>query len=253
MNLDAFQFPKYHRQTLRIHSYEVDFNQKLSVTALFNYLQEIAWEHAHLLGYGWEHLLQKKWFWALSRVEAEIFRLPKWTEQVTLLTWPRGVDGIFALRDFEMYDQLGNILVVASSSWLVLNIDTRRPVRADWYSDFDFANRTALGRNASKLVEQLFEPEFTELLDVRIGDIDMNLHVNNVRYIDWAYNTFSIDHFRDLYPSMVVVNFNAEAKTNDRIEVTRFESNQYENVFEIKNAETSKNLCRLMFRWQKIL
>lgn len=251
MDLDAYRFPQYHRHALKVHSYEVDFNQRLTVTALFNYLQEIAWEHAHLLGYGWEHLLQKNWFWVLSRVEVEIYRLPQWTDEVTLITWPRGVDGVFALRDFEIFDQQGSKIIAATSSWLVLNIQTRRPVRSDWYSDFNFANRSALPHNASKLAEQITNPEYIERFDVRIGDIDMNRHVNNVRYIDWAYNTFCMDHFQNFYPSRVVVNFNAEGKANDIITVTRFQSAQDESVVEINNAETSKNLCRLLFGWEK--
>ncbi|HON71415.1 acyl-[acyl-carrier-protein] thioesterase [Tenuifilum sp.] len=252
MNFDTYQFPKYHRHKLKVHSYEVDFNQRLTVTALFNYLQEIAWEHAHLLGYGWEHLLQKGWFWALSRVEVEIYRLPAWTDEVVLLTWPRGVDGIFALRDFEVYDHLGNKIIAATSSWLVLNIQTRRPVRAEWYSDFDYATRSSLGRNATKLVEQSVSPEFSEKFDVRIGDIDMNQHVNNVRYIDWAYNTFSIEHFKSYFPKRVVVNFNAEGKANDSIIASRFQNSQDESIVEIANASNGKNLCRLMFEWGKI-
>lgn len=252
MIFDTFKFPQYHRHTLKIHSYEVDFNQRLTVTALFNYLQEIAWEHAHLLEYGWEHLLKKGWFWVLSRVEVEIDRLPKWTEEVTLITWPRGVDGVFALRDFELYDSQGNKIIAATSNWLVLSIKTHRPVRSDWFSDFNYANRSALGHNASKLVQQVGSPEFTERFDVRIGDIDMNQHVNNVRYIDWAYNTFSIEHFKSYFPKRVVVNFNAEGKANDSIIASRFQNSQDESIVEIANASNGKNLCRLMFEWGKI-
>lgn len=250
--LDTFQFPRYHKHFLKIHSYEVDFNQKLTVTALFNYLQEIAWEHAHMLGYGWEHLLQKDWFWVLSRVEVEIFRLPGWTEPVTLVTWPRGVDGVLALRDFEIYDQQGKRIIAATSSWLVLSVKTRRPVRAEWFSEFDFANRSALGRNASKLTELDNQPKFTETISVRVGDIDMNQHVNNVRYIDWAYNTFEAEHFKLYYPSRVVVNFNAEGKGEDKLIVNRFQSEQGDSFVEINHNESGKNLCRLMFGWQKI-
>ena len=252
MNLDTLQFPQFYKHSTKIHSFEVDFNQKLTVTALFNYLQEIAGEHAQLLGYGWEHLLQKDWFWVLSRVEVVINRLPRWTEQVTLITWPRGIDGIFALRDFEMYDDHGQRIIAVTSSWLVLSIQTRRPVRVDWFSNFNFARNTAMERNAPKLAERDNSPEFSETLVVRVGDIDINHHVNNVRYIDWAYNTFSIDHLKNFSPSRVVVNFNAEGKANDTIAVTRYQSQKSESVVEINNTKTGKNLCRLLFEWEKI-
>ncbi|MDI3527945.1 MAG: hypothetical protein PWR03_2129 [Tenuifilum sp.] len=252
MVLSSYQLPKYHKHSIRIHSYEVDFNQKLTVTALFNYFQEIAWEHAHILGYGFEHLLQKGLFWVLSRVEAEIYRLPRWTEQVTLLTWPRGSDGIFAFRDFEMYDECGKRIIAATSSWLVLNAKSHRPVRINWFSDFDFAQRNALDRNAAKLLEAGGVPDFSEKISVRIGDIDMNQHVNNVRYIDWAYNTFSIEHFKNFYPARVAVNFNAEAKAGDLLAISLFQDQNGESLVDITSADNNKNLCRLMFYWKKI-
>ncbi len=252
MDLNRYTFPQYHLQQIRVHSYEVDLNRRLTITALFSLLQEIAWEHAHLLRYGWEHLLQKGWFWALSRLDVELYQIPAWTEELTLVTWPRGLDGIFALRDFEFYNSLGERVIAATSSWLVLNIETRRPVRDSWHSDFDFVERSALSANAAKLSGVNGIPVYTEPLNVRIGDIDMNMHVNNVRYIDWAYNTFGIEHFQSYIPQKVVVNFNAEAKANQQVDVIRFQPEPNQSLIDINFAGNGKNLCRLMFYWKKI-
>lgn len=252
MDLSDFKLPQYYQHDLLVHSYEVDLNQRLSITSIFNYLQEIAWEHAKRLKYGWDDLNEKGWFWALSRVEVEIHRLPQWTEKIRLLTWPRIADGLFALRDFEIYDAQGEKIIAATSSWLVVNIQNRRPVRVgEWYNEFDYSKREALGRMASKISDSGTNPVFSEKLEVRIGDIDMNQHVNNVRYIDWAYNTFSFGHYKQYTPKTVIVNFNAEALASDLISVDLFEMPEHSNIVNINRASDSRNLCKLQFKWNK--
>lgn len=255
MKLSDFSNPaQFYQHDIVVRSYEVDFNQNLRVTALFNYLQEIAWEHAENLDFGWDDLNGKGCFWALSRIEVEITRLPRWTDRVTLITWPRPADGIFARRDFALFDSEGNQLVAATSSWLVVNVSNRRPVRiAEWYSNREFSSLFALSSAASKIVDSgCSMPAVSESLCVQVGDIDMNQHVNNVRYIDWAYNTFSIDHYKNFSPTKVVVNFNAECKFGDGIEVQQFQISNSAHVVNVNRHGDSKNLCRLEFWWKPI-
>ncbi len=245
-----FLFPQYYKHHLKVHSYEIDLNQNLSIPAIFNYLQEIAWEHADKLKYGFNDLHDKGQIWVLSRIEVEIHQLPRWTDELTLITWPRGVDGIFALRDYELHNSAGETVVAVSSSWLVLDTNTRRPVRLnDWSMGFDFANRQAIGRVAAKIKDEGSTPAFTEQFDVRIGDIDVNQHVNNVRYIDWAYNTFTIDHFKRNTPRAIVVNFNAEGKAGDVVKIERFDCTSTCSIVNVGRISDSKNICKVEFCW----
>ncbi|HOG71336.1 MAG: hypothetical protein KBB29_09120 [Bacteroidales bacterium] len=254
MDLNSYSLPQYLTRSMVVQSYEVDFNQRFSITSIFNHLQEIAWEHADKLSYGYNHLREKGWFWALSRVEVEFYRFPVWQEAVTLVTWPRGADGIFALRDFEFYDSNGNKLIAATSSWLVVGVENRRPVRiAEWYLESDFASRSALNRNAAKIPESIVQPAFTEQFEVRAGDIDMNLHVNNVRYIDWAYNTFTISSLRKYFPKKISVNYNSEAKEGDSILINRKNIPGNSTLININSRlEGEKNYCRIQFDWRNL-
>ncbi len=253
MNLANFPSPQYHHHNLTIHSFEVDFNHQLSITALFNLFQEIAWEHAKILHFGWEDLMQKEQFWVLSRVRVEVNRLPRWTENVTLVTYPRGVDGLFALRDYEMFESNGNRIIAASSSWLILNLQTRRPVRlTDFDHGMEYAQRAALRANPGKIASNGFAPVLTDNFNVKTGDIDVNGHVNNVRYIDWAYNAFDLDHYKKFSPAFIEVNFLAEGRMGDEIAIKLAEYNDNEHVIDITRGNDSKDLCRIHIKWQPI-
>lgn len=251
LDLTIFKSPNYHIHQIMVHSYDVDLNKRLTITSLFNYFQEIAWEHAGILRFGIDDLSKNNQFWVLSRVRVEIERLPLWTENITLITYPRGVDGLFALRDYEMYDSKGERIISASSSWIVLSAENRRPVKLVGRDLEVFLNeRSALAVNSTKIKEVETPPLITENFKVKIGDIDVNNHVNNARYIDWAYNAFSFDHYKRYAPKLLEVNFLAEGLSEDNIKLEVFKLADDESVINIKRTDDLKDLSRIFIKWQ---
>jgi medium-chain acyl-[acyl-carrier-protein] hydrolase len=251
MDFSIFKSPAFHKHEISVHSYDVDFNSRLSVFSLFNYFQEIAWEHAAILHFGLENLAEKNLFWVLSRVRVEIDRLPMWTEKITLITYPRGNDGLFAIRDYEIFDSKGIRIIAGSSSWLILDIKSRRPVRL---SELDFPfitnDRCAIPVNASKVADVKKGPSQVNSLSVKTSDIDVNLHVNNTRYIEWAYNTFSLAHHKDNQIKVVEVNFLAEGKEDNNLNIEQYQLSEKENSVVIKRIDDNKELCRVYFEWR---
>lgn len=254
MDFSALQPPAYNSHRITVHSYEIDFNSRLNIFSLFNYFQEIAWEHAGLLHFGLEDLSKRNLFWVLSRVRVEIERLPLWTENITLITYPRGIDGLFALRDYEIYDSKGEIIIKASSSWLILNAQTRRPIRInDLDLKFLTNDRSALSTNASKIADVNGKPVSTDTLSVKSSDIDVNYHVNNARYIEWAFNTFPIlQHHRHTLKS-VEVNFLAEGKPDNILNIELYNISKNENIVCIKRVDDRKELCKVYLEWQEVV
>ena len=81
-------------KTYRIPVYDTGFDGKVYPHSMLNYIQDIAAEHAELLGFGREDLLASNRFWILSRLLAEFYRIPVWGETINLKTWPRGTEGL---------------------------------------------------------------------------------------------------------------------------------------------------------------
>jgi len=251
MDSSIFKTPFYHTHSIAVRSYEIDFNSRLNIFSLFNYFQEIAWEHAGLLHFGLEDLSLRNLFWVLSRVRVEIERLPRWTENITLITYPRGIDGLFALRDYEIYDSQGNRIISGSSSWLILDANTRRPIRlTDLDLPFITNERRALSVNASKVMDVKQIPTKRDELIIRTSDIDVNHHVNNTRYIEWAYNTFPLAYHKENILKVVEVNFLAEGKEENSIQVEQYQLSGKENTVSIIRTDDRKELCRIYFEWR---
>ena len=140
-----------HKNHISTKSYFINRFGKLSTPFLFYQMQEIAWEHAKILGFGYEKLMQDQQFWVLSRLLVKIGRRPGWTEEFTLETWSRGTDGFYGYRDFNFIDKEGNTIIQATSSWLVLDLKSKRIVRLTDFDDFPAYEESVFGKNAGKV------------------------------------------------------------------------------------------------------
>lgn len=199
-----------------VRSYDVGSDGLLKPQTLFQFFQEAASNHATELGAGYDFLQEQGVFWALSRVKIEIARLPVWRDEITLTTWPKGVDKIFAVRDFRMTDREGGVLVRGTSYWLLVDIEKMRPRRVD-----GLARSLPLNENEHALQESLGKIAVPDGLEVRYerkvmaSDLDVNNHVNNTEYIRWitdalARNEGTIQTIRNLQ-----VNYLEEARLGE--------------------------------------
>jgi medium-chain acyl-[acyl-carrier-protein] hydrolase len=118
-----------------VHTYELEPGQHVSVPALAAFLQEAAAHSAHALGYSVPQLLEKNLTWVLSRLRIRLRELPGWKAELTVQSWPSGLERLFALRDYRILEQ-GREIVAATSAWLMLDVQSRRPVRPDSFQDW---------------------------------------------------------------------------------------------------------------------
>jgi len=251
MDLSVFHKPSFNIHVINIHSYEVGCDEGLTIPSLLNYFQEIAWEHAGMLGFGMEDLQKDGLFWALARIRLEITNLPKWKDTVTLVTYPSGIDGLFAIRDYEMYDSGGHPLIMATSSWLILNHTNRKPIRtADYMKDRKLVDRRSTSTFASKIDSLNSHIDYSYRSQVKPYDIDVNNHVNNVRYIEWALNSYNFDFIKNNSPELIEVNFITEGMPDNQILIERININPFESIIKIKREDDSKELCRVYSKWK---
>ncbi len=116
-----------------VRSYEVDVNHTIQLSVLCNFLQGSAWHHAENLGYGYFALSEKRKMWVLTKMVLNINRLPVWDETVSVETWPKGTERLFALRDFSVKDTEKHEIIAATSFWLLLDADSRRPMKLETF------------------------------------------------------------------------------------------------------------------------
>lgn len=246
--------PIYFEKEYRVHVYETGPDGKLSLYALFNYLQDIASDHAVQLGFGRNDLMLSNRIWVLSRMYAEISTWPLWEDKIVVKTWPNGTDKLFALRNYEVNLPDGRHIASGTSSWLILDQTTRRVQRPDTILSRFNPNlhpEASPLRYATKL-EQAADTGIESLpFKVKVSDIDLNLHTNNVQYLKWACDTYGIDFVIKNIPKSAEINYLAESVFDEDI-VIKTSAEQGNSSFynhSIYRIEDRKELCRIRIEW----
>lgn len=201
---------------------ETDYSGKLSLPALGDCLLDVAGHHAIDIKFGIDSLQHQGLTWVISGLKFNIYRMPAINSLFKIKTYVSGFSRIATQRDFVVYDDNGKI-AEASSEWLVLNMEKRRPV---FISDlFPQLGDVCLTDSPLPRYKHLrtFEAPVSaqETRRVAYSDIDINRHLYSMRYLQMALDTFDIEYIAKHTISSVDVNFISEVLYGQTVDVVR--------------------------------
>ena len=203
-----------------VSSYDLNPKGQARLTTMANYFQEMAYHHANQLGFGYDDMTERKTMWVLSRMKIRIDRYPVWDDQVSVETWHRGMERLFGLRDFRLRNIEGEVLGVASSAWLILDSESRRPIRpAEGVLSQNMGSDAVFEEKLDKIPapEQMVELANRQ---VQFSDLDIVGHVNNVKYMEWCIDTLMADGSVNKEIRELEINFMHEALLGDTISIS---------------------------------
>lgn len=239
-------------QNFHIPCYNTDMSWRLKPAAFMDLAQEAANLHATRLGFGYDEMIESKSAWVLSRMRVVFEDTPKWREEVSLMTWHKGLDRLFFLRDFLMTDKEGNPKIKATTSWLVINLQTRRLVRdPKLLDDGTICSDNVLENPADKVVmPKDAEPQLIVEHVVGYSDLDMNGHANNARYMQWAMDAVNYEISSVKPVKEFTINFNHEVKPQETVSIYKsiVEAEDGRHVYvEGKVGEQSSFIVEIIF------
>lgn len=243
----------YFTANFQIMSFDVDYKGRAHLSALMNYLQDAARGHSIREKFSVFELFEKGVTWVVSRYHLKINRYPVLGENILVKTWASGKNGYYALRDFEAYDEKQNKILSATSSWMIIDLNSRRPVKVEnLFPDELVLHQRALEDNFPPLpiVETLdYKADFRVLFE----DLDFNRHVNNVVYSRWAVEGMPQEMLFSARPMTLEINYRSEAFYGDEIEVITQKPVSPDGFWiqQIFNLKTGKEVARLRSRWMR--
>jgi acyl-ACP thioesterase len=206
------------QEEYKVNTLLINPGKRLGLVGLLGILQDAAGVHAAHLGYGYEAMLKSGLIWVLLRQRLVMTEWPVWGATVKLRTWPRPLNGLAALRDFEILVQDQKVGECVTS-WMMLDLATRRPVKPElnikrtvFRTDFSLSfepRKLAVREGLERL----------SLLEVKNSDLDVHEHVNNTRYAQWILDAVPLEADRKYRLAEYEVNFLAEARLADRIQL----------------------------------
>lgn len=227
--------------TFEATSRDADFSTKLRVGSLVNFFIQIAWQHAEQLGWGLHDLSKHGYFWVLSRLKFKIDEIPVWPCHLTIKTWPKGMNRLFYVRDAEFYNQENEKIIAVTSDWLIVDAKTKRPQKHETERDFMHIDFPAAIHETIPALQFQGKPDCSVRYAVKYTEIDMNQHLTTMRYIEFMFDTYDLDFFKQHQPKELTFNFLKEIYFGAQLIMYRIEKGNI-HQFELVD-ETTQTVC----------
>jgi acyl-ACP thioesterase len=213
--------PEFLEREERVNNYQCDFDQRIKPEVLFQFMTDAAGSHSELLGYGFKELIEKNFFWVLSRLKIQFFQFPRFGDQITIRTWPKTIQQkLFFIRDFEILADDGTKLAAATSAWLVIDANSRRMVPTA-AAHLDLPSSPEKFGIEGPLEKIGLHGMGQSRLKARAGYsvVDMQGHVNNSRYIQWICDCFPWEMYTTHTLDWLQINYDHEILPGEEVEL----------------------------------
>lgn len=199
--------------------FHCDFSHRLMLGHLGNAMLNAADYHSNDRGYGMEYLNTVHRTWVLSRLAIEVEDMPKAYDRFTIETWVEGAMKYFTSRNFAVTANDGRPLGYGRSIWAMIDTDTRQPVdilavRDGLISEYIEADKPCPIEKSSR-VKIEGEGVLARSIPTYYSDVDVNGHVNSVKYIEHALDLFGLDFYKSHRLKRFDVAYVAESHQGD--------------------------------------
>lgn len=196
---------------------DVDPARNLRLSALFRLFQEVATAHAACLGAGSGAALDKGILWVVTAQRAHILRMPRYEEKVKLSTWPGKPTHAFFPRYYRVRGEDGAPLAEASSVWVLMDAVSRKMILPR-EGILDLPGVVTGEETALPTPPRMGTFTGESVFTVPYSYLDLNGHMNNVRYFDLAED-LTPPELRARPIREVTVKYGGEARLGERLDL----------------------------------
>lgn len=204
---------RQYSETFIVRATDSDVQRRMRPAALFVAMQEGGERHAITLGAGYDAMMERGLFFALTRIHVRFVRAPRCGERVVHTTWPGVSNRFFCPRYHTFTLEDGTPLASAGALWVMLDVNDRKivspnavdlhfPDTSDIPSPIDLPTRLPhLGETTERFIRT---PMYS--------DYDVNGHVNNTRYIGYLCDALGHEALDGHYPGDLIAGYEKEIR-----------------------------------------
>lgn len=183
---------------------DIDDRLHLTLKGAMAYMQEAAMIHSSMAGYSVGDVPRTRMAWMLTQWRIRLVGSACWREHLTVETWPRTMERATTVRDFEIRNGAGEPVCVGESNWILVSVDTGRILRIppEVVQAYDLNDRTVFDTILEKI--PMGGGVLRSTGTVQHRDLDTNHHVNNLVYLDYAWEALPEELDLTAYREVVV-------------------------------------------------
>ena len=205
-----------------VEPFHVDFTGHIFMGVLGNHLLNAAGNHSQRRGWGIGALNESSHTWVLSRLSIEMTELPCQYEHIEIKTWVESVIKLFTNRNFAIQRPDGTPLGYARSTWAMIDMTTRKP--CDLLSLYDGDILRYVVDEADNVCPiaghgrfRFRNAEKVRSIHTYYSDVDINGHINSIKYIEHILDLFSRERFEQQSLRRLEIAYKAEAYMGDTL------------------------------------
>jgi len=237
--------------------FHCDFSGRMFLGHLGNQMLNAADFHSTDRGFGMKYLMTIKRSWVLSRLAIEMMEMPGQHERYAVETWVENAMRFFTSRNFRVTGSDGRVYGYGRSIWAMIDTESRQPtdiyaidngainnwIETEKPCPIEKGGRVKMSENAV----------FVHSIDVNYNDIDINGHVNSVKYIEHTLDLWNIEWYRKHRLKRFEIAYVAETHQGDKLSFYREQITENEYCVRLVKTELSTQnetevcRCRVVF------
>lgn len=217
----------------KIEIKHVDLSQRASLPSMIDTLLTTAGLDAEALGFGMNKLNRESCSWVLHRIIADFTSLPKAGEILKIATWVSDSSRALSNRNFSITNDKDEIIGTALSQWCIINLESRTLVSL---KDLGIINRgNPLPLDRKHKIDTSSVEHISDHI-VRYSDIDVNRHVNTLRYIEMMLDQLPISMLEKRGSIKADISFMKESIYGETLKIYRHLDRQ-SSIFDIRKED----------------
>ena len=231
--------------------FHCDFSGKLFMGHLGNHMLNAADFHSTDRGFGMKYLMTIQRSWVLSRLAIEMDEMPSQYTKFNVETWVEGAMRFFTNRNFCVVGTTSEgdekVYGYGRSVWAMIDTESRQPT--DILSIHDGAINQWIEKEKECPIEKggrvkmSDDAEFVCTIDTHYNDVDINGHINSVKYIEHVLDLWSLSWYKEHRLKRFEIAYVAEAHEGDQLSFYREQTGEGEYCVRIVRSDGTET-CR---------
>lgn len=219
----------------KVTTNDLDSYDKLKLSSIANFSQDIAGKHADILDVGFSNFIKKDLIWVVVRNRFDILKSIKDLKEIKIKTYPLKNNFMEYPRDYEFYDNNDNLLIKGRSTWMIYSLKEDKAV-APTLTIYD-ENKVGAYSSRIKRIDKpiINKDEYVKDIIIPFSRLDHNKHMNNTYPLDLYLDIFRpkdneiIEYFQIEYCSQCYL--------DDLISIYKKEEGNIKTLYAIRNEK----------------
>lgn len=209
----------FYEQTFNISFHDTGNSNTLTNRAFLSYMEDAGGMHSDSVGYGINNISTTNLSWVLLGWKVKVLSRPIYGTPIKVKTWARHTEKFYTYRDFEVYDNLGKLLCIATSKWVLIDITKGKltKITPEILSKYKPEEKSVFDTLS---IDKLKEPDAcisSFNYTVLRCNIDINKHMHNLYYLDLAYEALPEDIYNNYEFNNIEIMYKKEIKLGDTV------------------------------------